>query len=179
MKRYAVAMALSTVMAVCVSAAPALAQQKTVKVCTEEWRANKADNQAKGITEKTYVEQCRAGSAAAAPNSPSSAPSNGPAAAAAAPPATQGSPATATQTVPRRTTAGQGTSSVLGANEYASEAQAKLRCPTDTVVWANTSSKIYHFAGHKDYGNTKRGAYMCEKDTAAAGMRAPKNEKHP
>src|ERR1700674_3299591 len=27
----------------------------------------------------------------------------------------------------------------------------------------------YHFSGHKDYGNTKTGAYMCEKDTAAAG----------
>ena len=49
----------------------------------------------------------------------------------------------------------------------------------DTVVWANLGSKIYHFSGHKDYGNTKTGAYMCEKDTAAAGIRAAKNEKHP
>ena len=32
--------------------APLLAQQKTVKACQEEWRANKADNQAKGVTEK-------------------------------------------------------------------------------------------------------------------------------
>ena len=35
------------------------AQQKTVKACEDEWRANKADNQAKGITEKAYVAQCR------------------------------------------------------------------------------------------------------------------------
>jgi len=48
---------------VALSAAPALAQQKTVKACTEEWQKNKADNQAKGITEKAYVEKCRADSA--------------------------------------------------------------------------------------------------------------------
>jgi len=44
---------------------PALAQQKTVKACQEEWRANKDANQAKGITEKAYVTQCRAGGVAA------------------------------------------------------------------------------------------------------------------
>ena len=32
---------------------------------------------------------------------------------------------------------------------------------------------------HRSYGNTKAGAYMCEKDTAATGIRAAKNEKHP
>src|SRR5262249_13086835 len=48
---------------------PALAQQKTVKACQEEWRANKDANQAKGITEKAYVAQCRAGGAAAQPSS--------------------------------------------------------------------------------------------------------------
>ena len=46
---------------------PALAQQKTVKACQEEWRANKDANQAKGITEKAYVTQCRAGGVAAQP----------------------------------------------------------------------------------------------------------------
>jgi hypothetical protein len=40
---------------------PVVAQQKTVKACQDEWRANKADNQAKGITEKAYVAQCRTG----------------------------------------------------------------------------------------------------------------------
>src|SRR4051794_35827823 len=49
-----------------------LAQQKTVKACEDEWRAHKADNQAKGITEKAYVTQCRAGSAAAQPSPPPS-----------------------------------------------------------------------------------------------------------
>jgi hypothetical protein len=46
-------------------------------------------------------------------------------------------------------------------------------------VWVNLHSKIYHYAGHKTYGKTKTGAYMCERDTAAQGMRASKNEKPP
>ena len=53
---------------------PALAQKKTVKACQEEWRANKADNQAKGITEKAYVTQCRAGGVSAQPASTPTAP---------------------------------------------------------------------------------------------------------
>src|SRR6516165_6931063 len=60
---------------------PALAQQKTVKACQEEWRANKDANQAKGITEKAYVTQCRAGGVAAQP-APSSTTSAAPAPAA-------------------------------------------------------------------------------------------------
>jgi hypothetical protein len=53
-------------------AAPAVqpqggAAQKTVKACQEEWRALKAANQAKGITEKAYVAECRGGSATASP----------------------------------------------------------------------------------------------------------------
>jgi hypothetical protein len=47
------------------------------------------------------------------------------------------------------------------------------------VVWVNLRSKIYHFAGTHNYGNTKDGAYICERDTAAQGMRAAKNEQHP
>jgi len=42
-------------------AGPAAAQQKTVKACEQEWRANKAANQAAGVTQKSYVEKCRAG----------------------------------------------------------------------------------------------------------------------
>src|SRR4051812_20974662 len=40
-----------------VSAVPAFA--KTSKECTAEWRADKAGMQARGVTEKSYVEQCR------------------------------------------------------------------------------------------------------------------------
>jgi hypothetical protein len=65
------------------------------------------------------------------------------------------------------------------ANQYTAERQARAHCPTDTVVWANTRSNVYHFRGTYNYGNTKAGAYMCEQDSLAEGMRAAKNEKHP
>ena len=50
---------------------PAFAQQKTVKACTQEWQANKDANQAKGVTLKAYVTQCRAGGAAQTQTAPS------------------------------------------------------------------------------------------------------------
>lgn len=60
------------------------------------------------------------------------------------------------------------------AGQFATEAEAKSHCPADDVVWANNKSKIYHAAGTKGYGTTKKGAYMCRKDADAAGFRAPK-----
>jgi hypothetical protein len=66
-----------------------------------------------------------------------------------------------------------------GANQYATETLAWAHCPTGTVVWANNRSGIYHFRGTNYYGNTKAGAYMCERDALAEGIRAAKNERHP
>src|SRR5262245_41654765 len=57
---------------------------------------------------------------------------------------------------------------------YTAEAEAKLSCPLDTVVWVNLRSKVYHASGSKTYGKTKKGAYMCEKEATTAGFRAPK-----
>ena len=71
------------------------------------------------------------------------------------------------------------TGAPVAANQYASAAQAEGRCPGATVVWVNTKSGVYHFAGTKNYGTTKAGAYMCENDATAAGDRASKQEKHP
>ncbi len=150
--------------------------QKTAKECREEWRANKAANQANGVTEKAYVAQCRGGAApaptTAAPTPPPAAPP-APTAAPAAPSRPGPPPAPTAERAPGVS------ASPAAANEFSTEAQAKARCPTDTVVWVNLTSKIYHFSGTKNYGNTKHGAYMCERDTAAAGMRAAKNETHP
>jgi hypothetical protein len=155
----------------------AIAQQKKTKAeCTKEWQANKAENQANKITEKAYVDKCiktaatpaATPAAATAPAAPAK-----PAAVAPAKPAAPVPAVTETKQAPKPATAS------TGANQYTTEAQAKARCPSDTVVYVNLSSKIYHFAGHKDYGNLKNGVYMCEKDTAGAGARAAKNEKHP
>jgi hypothetical protein len=141
----------------------ALAQQKTVKACQGEWRANQTEYQAKGITEKAYVAQCRAGTAGTQSTA-------APAPATTTAPRT---PATAARSAPAATTA------PTGANQFSTEAQAKARCPTDTVVWVNLSTHVYHFPGYKSYGQTKKGAYMCERDTSGAGFHAAKNEKQP
>ena len=140
----------------------AFADQKTVKACQDEWRANRADNTAKGITQKDYVAKCRADSASVQPKT-----APGPSTPATAAPQRKSTDAPAAKTAP------------TGANQFQTEAQAKARCPSDTVVWVNLSSKIYHYASYADYGKTKRGAYICERDTAAGGFRAAKNEKHP
>lgn len=157
--------------------APA-SSQKTFRACIEEWRANRAANEAKGITQKAYVADCRAGTTTAQP-APATPPAQRratttPAPAPAPAPAQTPPPArTATPSPPPAATA------PTGANQYATEAQAKFRCGTGTVVWANLDSKIYHFTGYKSYGTTKIGAYMCERDATSQGMRAAKNEKHP
>src|SRR5262249_56100556 len=65
------------------------------------------------------------------------------------------------------------------AGQHATEAEAKASCPGDTVVWVNLNSKIYHYSSGKTYGHTKSGTYMCERDTALAGYRRPRNDKHP
>ncbi|HEY6258079.1 MAG TPA: hypothetical protein VIY51_20040 [Xanthobacteraceae bacterium] len=160
---------------------PAFAQQKTVKACQDEWRANKDANQAAGVTEKAYVDKCRAAGAAATPAAaPATTPAATPAAKPAAAPAVKPAPSPApTMAAPATKPSTAPATAAAGANEFAAEALAKAHCPTDTIVWANLSSKIYHFSGHKDYGNTKEGAYMCEKDAVGQGVRAAKNEKHP
>ncbi len=161
-------------------AAPAAADKKTAKACEDEWKADKAGNQAKGITEKAYVEKCRAGTTTATPvaapaPAPAAAAPAAPAAVPAKPAAIAPAPAPAAKMAAPAPAAGK----PAGANQYAGEGEAKAHCPSATVVWANLDSKIFHFAGHKDYGHTKKGAYMCEGDATAQGIRAAKDEKHP
>jgi hypothetical protein len=126
--------------------------EKTIKSCQEEWRAKRALNEVTGMTEKAYVEQCRAGNAPASPPTtatpaPASVPTTAPSAPA----------ATAAPTRP---------------SQYKTEAEAKGRCPSDKVVWVDLDSKLYYVAGQAAYGKTRTGAYMCERDSAAEGIRA-------
>ena len=164
---------------------------KTTKDCVAEWRADKAGMQARGITEKAYVEQCKSGGtvpsatapepkpAATAP--PPSRPAPSPTQAAPAPAPQKSAPTTTAAPVPAPTkqTSAPKDNATLEPGQFAGEAPAKAHCPTDTVVWVNLQSKVYHFAGTKSYGTTKRGAYMCEKEAITAEARASKTEKHP
>jgi hypothetical protein len=113
----------------------AVAQQKTVKQCNDEWAANKAAMQASGKIKRVFVAECRGVTV----------------------------PAQAPAAVP------------ASKDQYASEAEAKASCPTDTVVWVNLKSKVYHVSGSRNYGQTQRGAYMCEKESLGAGFHPPKN----
>ena len=167
---------------------------KTVRECDNEYAANKAAIQGSGQKKKDFITACRAGSevipggAAAAPAQSQSAaprpaplPSTAPTVAApspAAPSAPAATPPAGTRTAapPARSESPAG---ATAANQFAGEAQAKASCPGDTVVWVNTKSGVYHFAGFHNYGTTKNGAYMCERAAIAAGNRAPKNEQHP
>jgi hypothetical protein len=142
------------------------AKGKTARQCRTEWKANKADNEAKGITEKQYVAQCRTGTLVAEPT-PAPSPAPTPPRARPTPTTTVNGPPPVAPTAPS------------GVGQYRTEAEAKGRCPSDTVVWVNLKSRIYHFAGTKNYGNTKEGAYMCERAATAQGDRASKTEKHP
>jgi len=135
--------------------APAFA--KTVAECNTEYAANKAAIRAAKQTKKDFVAACRSGTetipaTAAAPNAP-----------------------VAYQQPPAPAPPPFAPSPQVGATEaggFTTDAQARARCPTDTVVWVNTKSGVYHFAGTRYYGGTKQGTYMCEADAKAAGDRA-------
>jgi hypothetical protein len=123
---------------------PEAGTEKTIKACQEEWRTKRAANEI-SITEKAYVEQCRAGNAPASPP-------------ATATPAPASVPMTTTPSAPAAGAAPPRTT------QYKTEAEAKGRCPADKVVWVDLDSKMYYSAGQAAYGKTRTGAYMCERD---------------
>ena len=146
------------------------ASAKTTKECDAEYASRKVDIQAAKEKKADFISACKA--LATGQDTPIAA-GGGAAAAPATPPAAPKAPAS-TMSASRPTSTG-----ASGANEYSTVADAKAKCGSDIVVWVNLKSKIYHFAGNRDYGNTKEGTYMCEKEAMAGGDRAAKNEKHP
>jgi hypothetical protein len=139
---------------------------KTAKACRDEWRADKANFQIKGVTEKSYIAGCRGGQTGSTANQP----------------AADGTSSTSRWTDIFRQNETTGTRTQPGVRtqgQYQGEAEARARCNGDTVVWANLDSKIYHFAGKKPYGHTKQGAFMCEREAMSQGIRASKSEDRP
>jgi len=166
-----------------VATSGAAAFAKTVKECDAEYAANKEAIKASGQKKADYVAACRAGAAAPAAN-PAAAPA-APASAPAAPATPVAAPAPVATPAPKATAAARPApvpakpAAATGAGGFTTDAQARAHCPADTVVWVNTKSHVYHFAGTHNYGTTEQGTYMCEADAKAAGDRAAENEKHP
>ena len=142
--------------------------QSIMKQCGDEWKAAKANNATNGMKWPEFLKQCRTEKEGAA--TPAAAPAAAPAP---APAPLAPAPAPTYQPKPKPMQAARPT----GAGQFSSEAEAKARCPGDTVVWVNTKGKshTYHYAGTRWYGTTKQGAYMCEADAGAAGYHASKS----
>lgn len=152
--------------------AAAAAGTKSASACNAEYAANKDAIKAGGQKKKDFIASCRAGTETI----PTAAAAPGQAPAVTAAPALTPAPApmAPAPTAPKPNRVANAT--VAGG--FASDTQAKVKCPSDTVVWVNTKSGVYHFAGTHNYGNTRQGTYMCEADAKAAGERAAENEKH-
>jgi hypothetical protein len=58
---------------------------------------------------------------------------------------------------------------------FGTERQAQQHCPSDTIVWLNIPTRIYHMQGMRWYGTTRRGAYVCQKEADKAGDRETRN----
>jgi hypothetical protein len=91
--------------------------------------------------------------------------------AAAAPAAPAAPPRSSTASAPKPPAA-----STAPSTQFKDEAAAKEHCPTDTVVWVNLSAKVYHLAGTRYYGKTKKGAYVCKNDADQSGFRVVRGE---
>lgn len=161
---------------------PQATQQQRMKDCN----ANATSQKLKGNARKDFMSSCLSGGAASAPASaPASATATVPPVAPTttakpeAPAATRTIAAPGAPVQPKQpTTSGSApATAALGPGQYATEAQAKSTCGTDTVVWVNLDSHIYHFKNAADYGKTKKGAFMCEREAVTGGSRAAKNEK--
>jgi|ERR1700733_11161940 hypothetical protein len=141
--------------------------QSIMKQCGDEWKAAKENNTTNGMDWRAFLKQCRDQKEGAA--APAAAPVSAPAPAPLAP-----APTPTYQPKPKPMQAARPT----GAGQFSSEAEAKGRCPGNTVVWVNTKGKshTYHYAGSRWYGTTKQGAYMCEADAGAAGYHASKSK---
>jgi hypothetical protein len=139
--------------------------QSVMKLCASQWKDVKATGTTGGQSWPQFLAQCRTRQRSAAAPSGGFAPAPAPAPQSGSlfPWWQQSAPASA-PAAPR-------------AGEYTTELAARARCPSDTVVWANTPSRIYHYSGTRYYGNTRRGAYMCEADARTAGYRAAKNRQ--
>jgi hypothetical protein len=151
------------------AAAPSGMAQKTVSACRAEGRANKAANQAAGVSEKAYVAQCRGGAAPArTPRLPRRHQQ-------------RRSPQQLRLRLPFRLRPGHPRSAQVNLGQMSSQQSLKPGRAARRIPWCGLTCRP-EFTTSAVRGiteKTKKGAYMCERDAAAAGMRASENETHP
>ncbi|MBV9016173.1 MAG: hypothetical protein JO058_11030 [Alphaproteobacteria bacterium] len=69
------------------------------------------------------------------------------------------------------------TRETMNTDQFSSEGDARARCGSETIVWVNTKTHVYHLPGSREFGQTKHGAFMCQADADRSGkFRAAKNE---
>jgi hypothetical protein len=149
--------------------------ESVMATCAGQWKQAQAAGTTGGETWPQFLAQCRTRESSAAAPSSGFAPAPAPAPA----PATQSGSLFPwwQQSAPAPAPASNASApSAPRAGEYTTELAARASCPSDTVVWVNTPSRVYHYAGTHYYGHTKRGAFMCEANARAAGNRAARKE---
>jgi hypothetical protein len=176
MKRAAFAGMIAALVLLPSSGANAASSRDRMKDCARQWDAMREAGRTKDVRYRDFQRTClSAAPEAVTPREAERAPARVPdQRTTTAPRAPEQRNTTAPRTPERRITTGARTEEP---GQFENESAAKLHCAGDTVVWVNTSSRVYHFSGHRNYGTTKRGAYMCQQASERAGFRAAKNEK--
>jgi hypothetical protein len=150
------------------AASPATGQS-VMRLCASQWKDAKAAGTSAGQTWPQFLSQCRARQGGFVP-APAPAPAPASQSGSLFPWWQQSAPSTAPAS-------SGGAPATLQEGQYTTELAARARCPSDTVVWVNTPTRIYHYSGTRFYGHTVRGAYMCEAEARTGGYRAARNRQ--
>jgi hypothetical protein len=126
--------------------------QQRMQACAREWDGLKAANQTTGRTYRDFEKECLARQG-------------------------RGSTPKTVGVAPRQETPARPRTGEVAPGGSSTVAEAQRQCPSDAVVWVNTSTKVYHVSGSRLFGNTKHGSYMCRGEGERAGFRAAKNDR--
>jgi hypothetical protein len=67
--------------------------------------------------------------------------------------------------------AGAGNASAQPLSLYRDEAQARLHCVGDAVVWLDFQTRRYYAAGQRRYGQGRTSVFTCRKQARRSGYR--------
>ena len=67
--------------------------------------------------------------------------------------------------------AGAGSAGAQPLSLYQNEAQARLHCAGDDVVWLDFHTRRYYAAGQARYGRGRTAVFTCRKEARRSGYR--------